>query len=332
MIVLPRQAGWYPLARANEIKANRPLRRFLLDTPILLFGTPTSPNAIVDRCPHRGAPLSRGTVTGATVQCPYHGWIFDGSGALVAMPCLADALPAVRVGSFETCVRHGLVFVKLGDAGDAPYINPLADTVKFWRAMPGRAQTGLIDAAENFLDPAHTHFVHTHLVRSSKKVNPTRVEVTGAANRAEAHYYGEGATEGLVGTLMGERDRALSVGRFIGPNVAEVEFHGPRGVNFIMTGYLTPTRDGKIAGYGVVGLPGGTLWATIKFALLWPWIKLVHRQDSRVFDRIAENAPHFPSARPVYGPLDVLRPQIDAIVAGEMPPAHARPVNVTMNL
>ncbi|MBI4226964.1 MAG: Rieske 2Fe-2S domain-containing protein [Candidatus Omnitrophica bacterium] len=38
--------------------------------------------AIGDRCPHRGGPLSRGTVeqapgSGPAVRCPIHGWLFD---------------------------------------------------------------------------------------------------------------------------------------------------------------------------------------------------------------------------------------------------------------
>lgn len=38
--------------------------------------------AVGDRCPHRGGPLSRGTVepvpgSGPAVRCPIHGWLFD---------------------------------------------------------------------------------------------------------------------------------------------------------------------------------------------------------------------------------------------------------------
>lgn len=33
--------------------------------------------AVVDRCPHKGGPLSAGLVHGRSVTCPLHGWAID---------------------------------------------------------------------------------------------------------------------------------------------------------------------------------------------------------------------------------------------------------------
>lgn len=48
-----------------------------------------------DRCPHRGAPLSAGTIEDGCLVCPYHGWRFGPDGRAVEIPALGDgaALP-----------------------------------------------------------------------------------------------------------------------------------------------------------------------------------------------------------------------------------------------
>ena len=33
--------------------------------------------ALLDRCPHKGGPLSQGIVHGAQVTCPLHNWVFS---------------------------------------------------------------------------------------------------------------------------------------------------------------------------------------------------------------------------------------------------------------
>ncbi|MBI2221975.1 MAG: Rieske 2Fe-2S domain-containing protein [Acidobacteria bacterium] len=62
--------------------------------------------ALEDRCPHLGAPLSAGTVTGRRVVCPWHGWVIDlatakveGGEGVAARPC------AARVIGGQVCLR-----------------------------------------------------------------------------------------------------------------------------------------------------------------------------------------------------------------------------------
>ena len=55
-------------------------------TPIAVFRTANDEIfALIDRCPHRGGPLSEGIVQGRAVACPLHGWVIElGSGRVEA--------------------------------------------------------------------------------------------------------------------------------------------------------------------------------------------------------------------------------------------------------
>jgi phenylpropionate dioxygenase-like ring-hydroxylating dioxygenase large terminal subunit len=65
-----------------------------------------------DYCPHRGAQLSRGLVSGGLISCPEHGWRFDTNGQMVRL--LASATPgrvAIHACVYAAREAEGLVWV-----------------------------------------------------------------------------------------------------------------------------------------------------------------------------------------------------------------------------
>jgi nitrite reductase (NADH) small subunit len=61
--------------------------------------------ALLDRCPHKGGPLSQGIVFGERVACPLHNWSIG-----LADGC-AQAPDEGRTPSFSLKVEDGQVFV-----------------------------------------------------------------------------------------------------------------------------------------------------------------------------------------------------------------------------
>lgn len=163
---------WYRAAQASDLRRGRMLRRVVLGEPILLGRTKDGePFALRDICPHRGVPLSAGTICGdRTVECAYHGWRFAPDGTCRTIPSLADGQDLepsrIRVRSYHLREQDGLLWVYMPavERRDvAPDFDPpqvsLADPVprlresQIFRCPMDHAVVGL-------MDPAHGPFVH----------------------------------------------------------------------------------------------------------------------------------------------------------------------------
>ena len=78
---------WYVVLDANEISAGRPLGIKRLGE-LMVFWRDENGQVVVmkDRCPHRSSQLSLGRVVSGRIQCPFHGFEFDGDGACQLIP------------------------------------------------------------------------------------------------------------------------------------------------------------------------------------------------------------------------------------------------------
>lgn len=62
--------------------------------------------ALLDRCPHKGGPLSQGIVYGETVACPLHNWQIDLSDGCAQAPDIGCAQRfAVRIENGEIALN-----------------------------------------------------------------------------------------------------------------------------------------------------------------------------------------------------------------------------------
>ncbi|HEX4113161.1 MAG TPA: Rieske 2Fe-2S domain-containing protein, partial [Stellaceae bacterium] len=125
---------WYVAAVAEEL-TDRPLARTICGLSVVMFRTASGGvAALVDRCPHRYAPLSAGQCVGETIACAYHGIEFDASGACARIPHQPTIPSAMRVRAFPLVERWGWAWIWLGDpaCADAEAIPDY-----HWLAAPG---------------------------------------------------------------------------------------------------------------------------------------------------------------------------------------------------
>jgi phenylpropionate dioxygenase-like ring-hydroxylating dioxygenase large terminal subunit len=157
-------ALWHPVAGIDDV-ANAPLAVRLLDHELVLWrlsdGTLA---AALDQCPHRGARLSLGRVAGDRLECPYHGWQFDGAGRCRHVPAVPDFVPPAghRLKTVAVREAHGLLWVRLdGEGGDLPAFAAESDErLRKLNCGPYDVAASAPRIVENFLDMSHFAFVH----------------------------------------------------------------------------------------------------------------------------------------------------------------------------
>ncbi|HSI60632.1 MAG TPA: aromatic ring-hydroxylating dioxygenase subunit alpha [Ideonella sp.] len=161
--MFPKNA-WYVAATPDEIDGKPLGRRICGEAMVFYRGAEGQVAALEDFCPHRGAPLSLGSVVEGKLVCGYHGLEMGCDGKTIAMPGQrVRGFPAIR--SFPVVERHGFIWVWPGDPAQASpdKIHHLA-----WAENPEWAYGGglfhvncdyrlMID---NLMDLTHETYVH----------------------------------------------------------------------------------------------------------------------------------------------------------------------------
>jgi phenylpropionate dioxygenase-like ring-hydroxylating dioxygenase large terminal subunit len=320
---------WWPIATSDDLAASRPLARTLLGWPLVLYRDAQGQAvAQLDRCPHRHAPLSQGCIRDGELQCPYHGWRFDSQGRCTRVPGLethrTTNKPLNQV--ITTLEQSGLIWAHLAPQADSPTptLPARQQEERDVFFMTRQVNCGMAEAAENFLDGFHTHFVHAGWVRHDQQRQKVNAQVRHLADGVEVAYSGEGLQSGLLSRWL-EPGRSLSFGRFRLPNLAEIEYQGPRGLNLLASVWLTPEHSGQLRVHVRIATRRGWLPAWFKTVVLRQVFGVVLRQDQGILERTNANALRFAACepsppQPMDSPLDLLAPHIRNLLAGQAPP------------
>ncbi len=158
--------AWYIATWADELR-DVPLARRICGEPVVLYrDSHKHAAALVDRCCHRGTPLSLGRVTAEGLECGYHGLVFARDGACLRIPGQLRVQPSARVRSYPVVEQNGFVWIWMGDAKAADHKAlveyPYHDDPTCW---PHKHSTYHIAASymlvvDNLMDLTHLGYVH----------------------------------------------------------------------------------------------------------------------------------------------------------------------------
>lgn len=158
---------WWPVAVAAQLDEEPVLPVRLLGESLALYRSPAGALGLVaQRCPHRGASLAYGIPEDTGLRCPYHGWIFDSTGACLDMPAEPPGSTfkhRVRIPAYPVRDLGGLIFAYLG-----PEPVPLLPRWDLLVRDDLTREVGVchlpvnwLQAVENAMDPAHLEVLHT---------------------------------------------------------------------------------------------------------------------------------------------------------------------------
>jgi len=185
---------WHPVLAAQAL-GTAPVAVRLLATDLVLWRDGTgAARAFDDRCPHRGTRLSLGRLQEGRLECPYHGWQFEGTGRCVHVPAEPAFQPSASQSACSRSVqeKHAMLWVRLDDALGAaaspPDVRPLPP--RRLVCGPYDVHTSAPRVVENFLDTAHFPFVHPASLgdRAHTQVPPYEVQPDPQGRPGVASY------------------------------------------------------------------------------------------------------------------------------------------------
>ena len=154
---------WFAACFSSDLQASNVLTKMVMEEEIVLYRTiGGSVCAVEPHCPHLGAHLGNGRVVNGEIECPFHGFRFDGSG--VCTHSYPGKKPAKAKLALKRVVeKYGLIFVWAGE-GEPTWELPEVDgfeegwssLIEFQQPFLAKQQNVL----ENLVDFGHLDVIH----------------------------------------------------------------------------------------------------------------------------------------------------------------------------
>ena len=157
---------WHPIA-ATIILEDDPVQpvRILGEDLTLYRDRQGRIGLIGQRCPHRAFDLRFGIPEEEGLRCPYHGWMFDGSGACVQQPLEppdSTYKDRVSIKAYPVQEMGGLAWAYLGPqpAPLLPQDDLFVREDGFGQILAHRIPCNWLQVMENRADPSHATYLH----------------------------------------------------------------------------------------------------------------------------------------------------------------------------
>jgi len=160
---------WHPVAAVAELERNATKRVGLLGEKFVLYRDRSGTLGMIEpQCAHRRVEMFYGIPEAEGLRCPYHGWLYNSSGACIEQPYEQLAEPDNRFREKISLRAHpvqelgGLIFAYIGPepAPLLPRWEPLVRENSIRDIGSTLIPCNWLQIMENSLDPVHTEWLH----------------------------------------------------------------------------------------------------------------------------------------------------------------------------
>jgi phenylpropionate dioxygenase-like ring-hydroxylating dioxygenase large terminal subunit len=280
----PYPTGWYRVLSSGELARGQVRTLRYLGRELVAFRDAAGTAAVLDaHCPHLGAHLGQGCVRGDAIECPFHGWRYDASGACVHAGGLVKIPPRARARAWPLTEVNGAIMIWHDAGGRAPtwQVPVIAELNEpGWHVAAGprwpSIRSHVVELLENGMDL--THFSHLHR-QQTLSAETLSVETIGheLVHRTYQRYNLFALAKLWVGEVGGPLDVHLWG---LGLAVNRTVVHARIDLRYSFAFYFTPVDDEHVEVTSTLAIERQPSWLATRALLYKAW-----RETRRTIDQ-----------------------------------------------
>ncbi len=264
--------GWHCLGLAAPFRDGSPHAVEAFGTKLVVFADESAALHVLDAyCRHMGGDLSRGTIKGNAIACPFHDWHWGGDGKCAKIPYSRRVPPTARTRSWLTLEQNQQLFVWNDPQGNLPSANvtipridgAYSDEWSNWTWDTLTVGANCREVVDNVVDMAHFFYIHFALPTYFRNVLEGHIASQYLKTRSRPDYEPDSGRSGSSSQPVSSTQIGLvSEAAYYGPSYMidhlNYDYHGvPMDAVLINCHYpVTPERFVLQWGVIVKKLPG----------------------------------------------------------------------------
>lgn len=269
---------------SQSIKKNQVKKMSINGNSYALFRNSDGIQCIDNVCSHRGADMSQGKVINNCLQCPYHGWEFNGCGKITKVPSLTHTNTFPKKGNLKhlnIVEDGGFIWAKHDNTNeDIPtkYCSELFDP-KWTKVYGEKIVDGNVrDWVLNGVDISHINYVHEFANEENGKVE--NVEVINKGSHVDCFANVQPKASSFLTKHMQPEVNSYIHSRFVFPNTTVIRIFLKDPYEFITYTTLCPIDEHRT-------LISWCLVYPKKSVLVLPFVK--NRFDSEMYKTVSQD-------------------------------------------